>query len=287
MARDIDINDRPEREPEKTRQDKPRRIERGPEKPASRESHVILFRGHAYRISPAQIETMREVGRFRTVAAGDLAHHRYAGNSGEFRQDLLELTEQGLVQSRSVWSGPNSHKLDALVLTKQAKALLEEKFPDAEGQVLHAGFVKAREIRHDAALYRMFQAESARIEAAGGRVRRVVLDYELKKKVYSPLAKAKQLAPLDYARKQTEIARQNGLTVVAGKIPLPDLRIEYETEEGEMARVDLELATGHYHARSLQEKIQAGFKLYAPEGDRSRLHRVLDEREITASILSL
>ena len=287
MERDIGINDRPEREPEKTPHDKPRHIEHSPEQPPSRQPDVILFRGHAYRLSPAQTETMREIGRFRTVAAEDIRRHRYAGDSGEFRQDLLELTEQGLVQLRTVWSGPNSHKLDALVLTSQAKSLLEEKFPDAKGQMLHAGFVKAREIRHDAALYRMFQAEKARIEVSGGRVRRVVLDYELKKKVYSPLAKAKQLAPLDYARKQAEVAAQNGLTVVAGKIPLPDLRIEYETQEGDMARVDLELATGHYHARSLQEKAQAGFKLYAPESDHSHLHRVLDEREITTAILSL
>jgi hypothetical protein len=105
--------------------------------------------------------------------------------------------------------------------------------------------------------------------------------------VYSPLAKAKNLPPLDYARRQAEVARQNGLTVIEGKIPLPDLRIEYETTAGDLAHVDLELATGHYHGPALQAKAEAGFKMYAADGSASRLSRVLEEREITASILSL
>ena len=287
MDRDIEMSDRPVREPEKIRSDQPRMAERTPEGPLSREPEVRLFRGHAYRLSPAQRETMREIGRFRTIAVKDLARYRYGGNSGDARQDLSELRAQGLIEWRTVWSGPNSEKLDVVVLTKQAKALLKEQFPGIPGQMIHSGFVKSREVRHDAAIYRMFQAEKERIVATGGRVRRVVLDYELKKKVYSPLAKAKQLPPLDYARKQAEIAKQNDLTVVAGKIPLPDLRIEYETQDGEMSRVDLELATGHYHGKSLQEKAQAGFKFYAADEERSQLHRVLDEREITAAILSL
>ena len=33
----------------------------------------------------------------------------------------------------------------------------------------------------------MYQAEAARIEREGGKVRRVVLDYELKRKVFSKL----------------------------------------------------------------------------------------------------
>lgn len=287
MSRDFEITDGPDREPEEQRPGDRRPVERSPEPPPSREPEVIVFRGHAYRLSRAQVETMRDVGRFRTVVTEDLGRYRYGGNLGELRQDLGELKAQGLVQLRSVWSGPKSQKLNVAVLTKQAKTLLKAKFPSPTDQMLHAGFVKAREVRHDAAIYRMFQVEKGKIDASGGRVRRVVLDYELKKKVYSPLAKAKGLPPLDYARRQAEVARQNGLTVVDGKIPLPDLRIEYETESGEMGRVDLELATGHYHGQSLQEKAQAGFKLYAAEGDHSRLHRILDEREITASILSL
>src|SRR5260370_20576106 len=122
----------------------------------------------------------------------------------------------------------------------------------------------------------MYQADTARIERAGGRIRRVILDYELKQKIYAPLAKAKALPPLEYTRKQAEVARANGLTVVEGKIPLPDLRIEYETLTGEIAHVNLELATEHYHGAALEAKAEAGFKMYAADGSGSRLSRVLE-----------
>jgi hypothetical protein len=50
--------------------------------------------------------------------------------------------------------------------------------------------------------------------------------------------------------------------------------------------VDLELATHHYHGSHLRTKAEAGFKIY---GDASTTGRspVFEEREITASILSL
>jgi hypothetical protein len=51
--------------------------------------------------------------------------------------------------------------------------------------------------------------------------------------------------------------------------------------------VDLELATRNYRPRSLAEKAKAGFSLYAPREDASRLRRILDQNEITAEILSL
>src|SRR5205807_5726723 len=92
---------------------------------------------------------------------------------------------------------------------------------------------------------------------------RIVLDFELKKRVYSPLAKARGLAPLDYARKQGQVAQDNGLKIVHGKIRLPDLRIEYETAAGDAARVDLELATEHYRGEHMAAKQGAGFKIYA------------------------
>ena len=57
--------------------------------------------------------------------------------------------------------------------------------------------------------------------------------------------------------------------------------------DGERARVDLELATSHYRGRNLAEKVRAGFSIYARAEDASKLRRVLDQRELTAEILSL
>jgi hypothetical protein len=76
------------------------------------------------------------------------------------------------------------------------------------------------------------------------------------------------------------------LPVVHGKVSFPDLRIEYVTPEMEIARVDLELATGHYHAGHLAEKARAGFQIYARSADAPGLRRVRDDREIMTAILS-
>jgi len=106
------------------------------------------------------------------------------------------------------------------------------------------------------------------------------MDYELKRKVNRDLAR---LGPS--ARK--EIAERHGLRVVRNKIPLPDMQIEYETRDQDVARVNLELVTEHYRGRSVAEKARAGFSLYTPHGEADHLRRVLDQHELTAEILSL
>jgi hypothetical protein len=294
MDREIDRDERPALSA--TRAHPERAVDRrvAPEKPPpSREHALIQERGYTYRLSPAELETMHDIGRFRTVAIDDLARHRYQGETALMRQDLRALGAQGLVQPRMVWSGPRSKTLRVVVLTKLGKDLLERHGPVTGDrcrrgdQAIYAGFVKPAEVRHDAAIYRMYHAAAARIAQQGGAVRRIVLDYELKKKVYAPLAKVKQRSPTEYANRQAAVAQENGLKVVHGKIPLPDLRLEYETPDGEMARVDLELATHHYHGSHLQMKAAAGFTFYAAEGSAARLTRVLEERDIVATLLSL
>ena len=83
------------------------------------------------------------------------------------------------------------------------------------------------------------------------------------------------------------IAEDHGLTVVDGKIPLPDLRIEYETAEREQTKVDVELATSDYHRDSLAAKARAGFSMYALREDVGPLRRVIGDPELTKDILSL
>ena len=242
---------------------------RSPEK-LSRERRPVIGHNYAYFLSQAELETMKDIGQFRTVAAYDLTKFRYEGNQGQSREDLRSLQDQGLITRRTIWTGGKADHFTILVLTKKGKALLEQDGGGTRKQKVYAGFVKPREVHHDAAIYRMYQAEAAKIERSGGRIRRVVLDYELKQKVYRPLAKVRTkpgvVGSADYTRQQAEIAAANQLKVVHGKILLPDLRIEYETAPGERAHVDLELATHHYRGASLRAKAEAGFKMYAPQG---------------------
>ncbi len=239
------------------------------------------------RLSAAEREVLYDIGRFRTVTVADLAELKYRGQIAAMRQDLRSLREQGFIQSRAVWTRGRGERLDVVTLTRRGQEYLEQTATSRAAQAVYAGLVKPKEVAHDAAIYRMYHADARRIEQAGGRVHRVILDYELKRNVYSPLAKAKGLPPLAYARRQAEIAKANGLTVVRGKLPLPDLRIEYETAAGERTHVDLELATEHYRGAQLREKAAAGFKMYAPSNAGGRLSSVWDGPDLVASILSL
>lgn len=275
---------------EKTRESSVRAAVPGIEKPLpQRGREEINDRDRTYRLRRSDLETLGEIGKFRTVAEDDLGRFRYQGDTRKMEYDLRSLAEEGLVQRRTLQLSA-SEKLRVVVLTKQGKRLLEGNGMPKDGPVgqhFYAGFVKPAEVKHDAAIYRMYQAEVETIRQDGGEVQRVVLDYELKKQVYSPLAKARDLPPDEYAQRRAEVAESNNLVVVDGKIPLPDLRIEYETREGEIDRVDLELATEHYRGSQMAAKALAGFKFYAPGSTGTSGSPVRDEREITADILSL
>src|SRR5262249_23736673 len=204
----------------------------------------------------------------------------------QIRDDLKSLSAQGLLQQQRAARRRGQGPLEVVVLTKAGKRLLERQVDRTH--TVYAGFVKRSEVAHDAAIYRMFQAEKRRIEQAGGTIQRIVLDYELKRLAYTPLAKARpRLSPEDFTRYQAAVAQQHALSVVKGRLVLPDLRIDYVDHTGHQARVDLELATEHYHGSHLAAKAQAGFRFYAADGSADRLSRVMEERDITVRILSL
>jgi hypothetical protein len=103
--------------------------------------------------------------------------------------------------------------------------------------------------------------------------------------MYRDLARLEQQPPGPEARH--EIAARHGLVVIGNKIQIPDLRLEYETADCERRQLDLELATRNYRQRALAQKAKAGFSLYAPSEDASKLRRVLDKAELTTRIFTL
>lgn len=239
----------------------------------------LYDRDRTYQLSDSEIRSIVELGKFRVIGTRDLADHAYSGRREQAARDLHKLLRQGLVR-KGIFEGADAHPRELLTLTKRGHQLLCGNQLAPEGQATHYDFVKPREANHDADLYLLYQREAARIEAQGGRNLRVILDYELKRKINREFAKLGTEA-------RNEIAARHGLEVVRNKIPVPDLRIEYETRDGDMARVNLELVTEHYRGRQVADKVRAGFSLYTPHGEADRLRRVLDQRELTADILSL
>jgi len=230
------------------------------------------------------MHSLKEIGKFRVIPVTDLAKHAYGGNREQMEKDIRGLARQSLLRDKTLEISQKK-TLRVVTLTKAGHRLLTKTNQLPDNQPIYHGLVKPREVKHDADLYRLYQKEAARIERAGGRPVRVLLDYELKRNLNRDLA---LLGPdKDDPNAKERIAEKHSLQVVNGKIPIPDMRVEYETPDLEMRHVDLELATRDYRPRAMAEKASAGFSLYGRAEDASRLRRVLDEREITAGILNL
>lgn len=244
-------------------------------------------RDKTYSLRDSEIHTLSEVGKFRVVATNDLAQFAYNGDGSRVENDIENLTRQGLVRESSV-ATIHSNPGPVVTLTKEGHKLLSRGRVVPSGQATYHDLKKPKEAIHDADLYRLYHKAADEIEADGGKVLRVMLDYEMKHELYSHHARATKESSRYPEDVQEEVARNYHLHVVDGKIPIPDLRIEYLNEnDNEIQRRDLELATEHYHSRAFSEKARAGFQIYARPEDAGHFRRVRDDHHLITTIFSL
>jgi len=241
------------------------------------------LRNHTYRLRTSEIQTMIDVGSLRVLDTDDLREFAYVGNRSHLRTDLLNLSHQRLIVLRQMPRRDEPPRR-LVALTKKGRSLLTVHEQVPKNQKLYYGFSKHREAHHDADLYKVYQKAIEELAQKGATKIRVILDSELKRIVYRDLARAKRDGNSPHT---AAIAERHGLKVIRGKIPVPDLRIEYESPEHEQCRVDLELATEHYRFRNLAQKVAAGFAMFARADELTNLRRVMDERELIAEIMSL
>src|ERR1700689_3961073 len=131
------------------------------------------------------------------------------------RPDLASLIRQGLIVEKSI---PHSDTAPRrlLTLTKKGHHFLRSTGAVPPSQATHYGFTKPRDAHHDADLYRLYHKAVEDIERQGGKNPRVVLDFEIKKRVFHDLAK---LGPEKHsAENKRAIAETHGLQLVRGKI---------------------------------------------------------------------
>src|SRR5437016_1976139 len=214
--------------------------------------------GRNYHFNSNQAAMLRNVGAFRTITAESLRKHLYQGDAERFKKDLSNLADQRLVSVQADSKGKDRY----VSLTREGKGVTESHLRSNSNQSVYSGIVKKRELRHDAAIYDVYQKEARKISKSGGTPKRVVLDFELKKNLNRQLAKIQNLPPAERERQRKEIAEAHEQKVVNGKIQIPDIRVEYESREQEECKVDLECVTGHYKAGQIAAKRAAGFKLY-------------------------
>jgi hypothetical protein len=287
IHREEERADRLDREPDRSNRDRPplAREERVQTILSQRARTQYTDRNKTYSLRDSEIHMLSEVGKFRVVATVDLAKIAYNGDRVRVENDVDSLVRQGLMRETTI-ADPEHNPTPVVTLTKEGHKLLSRGKVLSSDQAIYHGLKKPKEAFHDSDLYRLFHKVSDEIESRGGRVLRVQLDYEMKQELYARLARASQDKNRNSETLRKEIAERYHLKVVSGRIPIPDLRIEYVNQnENEIQRRDLELATEHYRPRGLSQKARAGFQIYARHGETDRLRRIRDDRELSAAIL--
>jgi DNA-binding MarR family transcriptional regulator len=216
----------------------------------------------------SEVRMLATTGAFRVVVASDLRDSR--GRPASARNgELRGLREAGLVETRPYLIGRDRATL--VTLTERGRDLLERhRRTDRDGapQTYYAGFVKPRELSHDAQLYRAYERSVERLKEKGAVVTRVVLDYELKRdyqRFLHSLKRERRREEQDADRHATDVAEwaaSRDLPVIDGHIHFPDVRIEYERPDGDRKVEDIEVVTPHYRGAYAAAKGRTGFSSY-------------------------
>lgn len=125
---------------------------------------IYQNREQRYRLNSDQAKVFQDVGVFRAITANSLCEHLYDNNNDRFRKDLRNLAEQRLL---SIQSGSRENG-GYVSLTRAGKELTEASLRSNRSQTIYSGIVKKRELRHDAAIYDVYQKEAEKIAKAGG-----------------------------------------------------------------------------------------------------------------------
>src|SRR5687767_2829793 len=225
-----------------------------------------------YRLSGDDARVLATVGAFRVVLAGDLREPNPNTPTRPAR-DLERLRDTGLVQTTPYVLGRTRTTL--VTLTSEGRALLEQsRRPGGTSprQAFHVGISKPRELAHDSRVYSAYMKAADRLVERGERIRRVVLEEELKRE-YQRFVQAENRGrrergePPERGSEAVALwAREHELPCDDGHVQLPDARLEYEDREGRRAVEDIEVVTPHYRGAHAAARVRAGFTRYRAVG---------------------
>jgi hypothetical protein len=233
----------------------------------------VRSRGLEYELRGSEVQTLAAAGTFRVVPAADLRD--LYGDSARQQRELTHLRERGLIQTTPYVVGRTRTTL--VTLTERGRAVLEDarrERGDAAAQAFYAGISRRRELAHDARLYRTYMHAAERLASRGARVRRVVLEAELKRDYQRFLQRNNRGRPDGFGRPERDVheiahwAREHQLPCHDGHVEFPDARIEYDERDGRRGIEDIEVVTPHYRGAHAAAKARSGFSCYHSIGAR-------------------
>lgn len=238
-------------------------LPRGPER------EIVRERGRSYELNGREGEALATIAAFRVVQMSDVHEMLDHGRGERSAQKSLEhLQDSGLLERIPM----ERRDEDVVVATDRGRDLLEGNRREHAGerqQAFYAGLRKPRELTHDVQVYRACRDAEAQIRDQGGRVRRVVLDYELKRE-YQQFLHERNRGRADSSgrpdRTPEEIAgwaKDHDLPCSDdGHVRFPDARIEFEDRDRLEQHRDIEAVTPHYRGAHAAAVASSGFQSY-------------------------
>ena len=218
-------------------------------------------------------DAIADVGMYRAVSYKDLSEQHYDNHPYVTRRAVTRMVRAGLIEEHEA-TGPQGNTFKVLTATQRGRDAAHRAALDAghvPEQQTWTGLVKPAELSHDTAVYRAALDERARIEAEGGRVVRVRLDAELKSLVATATETARAAGGDRAAETAKAAAAQElGLPMKDGHVMYPDAQLDIEDSDGMGGRVNVEIASDHYHAAAIVAKAGAGFAMHGSSQSASR-----------------
>jgi hypothetical protein len=238
-------------------------LPRGPER------EIVCERKRAYELNGRESNALATIAAFRVVQVRDIRKMLDDGRGGRSAQKSLDhLQTSGLLERIPLerWDE------DVVVLTGRGRDLLEanrREHARAPRQAFYAGLKKPRELTHDAQVYRACRDVEAQIRGQGGRVQRVVLDYELKREYQQFLQEGNRGRADSTGRPDRtpgEIAawaKGHDLPYERSRVRFPDARMEFQDRDHQELHRDIEVVTPHYRGAHAAAVASSGFQSYA------------------------
>jgi DNA-binding MarR family transcriptional regulator len=216
------------------------------------------------------VNLLETVGRYRAVFVADL--ERETSHGARLAEDLASLERQGLLERQPLCRLDPDEQAEVVSVTEAGCTLLDDHRDGEQdvGQQYYGGWVKPRELWHDAALYHLVRDVEVELEASGASITRVVLDDELKARAFAELQRCRDEEGLSDEEAHGRVASVQHLYLRDDHFVLPDVRLEIEDADGRRRTMDLELVTEHYRERALGGKARAGFRMFQGGGSRAK-----------------
>ncbi len=213
---------------------------------------------------------LQDVGLYRCASHRHLVDTHFDGNRFAAAKGIERLIRSGAMQEHRA-RGPNGGHFTLYTLTK-AGAALAQRLAVKRGldpnQRAWSGMVKHREAAHDADVAKACRKEIEALTARGARLRRILIDAELK----GILAKQSETARVRKGKEEADRARRKAAEELhlpcddRGHVQIPDAQIQYVDEAGNPGRVNVEVASDHYREGSVKAKSAGGFSMHGGKG---------------------